>query len=176
MEEELNKNCDKDTKADCIKDPAKAAGKMEENEKVEEEKPDESGGTEELDPSVVISQRITKNSKKHVVLQTATLGMFVAEGKNCIKEINQMPFKLESMPENFKSACKLRQVYHNARYHMSLDFCNNYLDQIKDEGLFTCLVKAFHSLQQTWPKLFLETSDPNEVNFRYFCLPLVASI
>lgn len=115
------------------------------------------------DPSDLICKQLKKGSAKHALLQTATVEMFVKEGKKWIGKINEMPMNLEDMPDNFNSAHRLRQVYFNARYNVDVDFCKDFLDKIMEEGLFTCLKNAMQKLQETWPKLFSETTDSNEV-------------
>ena len=113
--------------------------------------------------SNVISIEIKEGSEKHSLLKSATVDMFVEEGKKLIYQISEMPLTLEDMPQNFRKACKLRLVYHNARYNIGAKFCILYLEKIMNEGLFYCLAQAFQKLHEKWPDLFSETVDPNEV-------------
>jgi len=73
--------------------------------------------------SNIISIEIKQGSEKHSLLKSATVDMFVEEGKKLIHQINEMPLVLEDMPQNFRTACKLRLVYHNARYNIGAKFC-----------------------------------------------------
>ena len=111
----------------------------------------------------VIGMDIEEGSEKHGLLKDDTFDMSVEEGKKLIHQINDMPLDIEDMPENFEIACKLRAIYYNARYHMGDKFCTLFLDKILNEGLFTCLAKSLRNLQDKWPDLFSETSDPEEV-------------
>ena len=111
----------------------------------------------------VISMDIEEGSEKHGLLMDATVDMFVEEGKKLIHQINDMPLDIKDMPENFEITRKLGAIYVNARYLMGDKFCTLYLDKIINEGLFTCLAKSLRNLQDKWPELFSETSDPEEV-------------
>ena len=137
----------------------KSTSVMEEcKDTVDKKKDDESA-----DPREVITKQIKKGSKRHDLLKIATIDMFVEEGKKLIDEINVMPMTLDDMPNNFQKAVKLRLVYQNARYNIGAEFCVQFLDIINEQGLFSCVTKAMRKLQETWPQLFSETLDPNEV-------------
>ena len=110
-----------------------------------------------------ISSEIREGSERHELLKAATVDMFVEEGKRLIQQINIMPLNLEDMPENFKTVRKLLRVYNHARDYKNENFCTGYFDKIMSEGLFSCLANALQNLQEKWPVLFSETSDPNEV-------------
>ena len=124
---------------------------------------EEHGEKLEYSTADVISMDIKKGSEKHSLLKDATVDMFVEEGKKLIHQINDMPLNIEDMPENFEIARKLGAIYINARCHMGDKFCTLYLDKIINEGLFSCLAKSLRNLQDKWPELFSETSDPEEV-------------
>ena len=124
---------------------------------------EEHGENLEYPTADVISMDIEEGSEEHGLLMDATVDMFVEEGRKLIHKINDMPLDIKDMPENFEIARKLRAIYVNARYKKGNKFCTLYLDKIMDEGLFTCLVKSSRKLQDKWPNLFSETSDPEEV-------------
>ena len=122
-----------------------------------------------------ISSEIREGSENYGLLKAATVDMFVKEGKRLILLINDMPLNLEDMPDNFRSVRKLLRVYNNARDNMDDIFCTKYFDNIMNEGLFSCLAMALQNLQNKWPDLFSETSDPNEVKSRYMTISPVRS-
>ena len=111
----------------------------------------------------VISMDIETEIEKRDLLKVATFDMFVEEGKKLMQQINNMPLNLEDMPKNYNIAWKLRNIHTNARYYLGNEFCDLYLDRVIDEGLFNCLAKALQNLQETWPDLFSETSNEEEV-------------
>ena len=139
-------------------------GQME-NNKDDQRVQDEEDEDDEPDDYIDITKPVDRKHSQEKIDALKVVD-FVTEGLQAIKEINEISMDLDDMPESYQKAKKLRQLYYNARYVVGRDFCQMFLDDLVQKGVFACIAKAMKRLQAAWPNVFLETPNPGQVKIK----------